>query len=385
MNAKERIMAALHHEEPDVIPFTVILSLQLYGFSEANRKLMNIGLGLEDELSVQAHKVISPHVKMEVTHEYGNVTSWSRMDLYTILNKPHLVRTTYTTPVGSISTTARWGGFAPWFTEGGYMINDLPDYEVIKFMVEDTEYSPNYEDILAAQRAIGNDGVVAAFTPKSPLQEMILMMGYRRFSLDYYMRRKEFDELYRLLYKRELEIYKIAAESPAEIVWSGDNMNGVVTTPEMFEKYCIPFYNEAANILHKHDKIYSVHMDGKLASLRDLISKASIDVIEGFTPPPVGDLPLKEAREAWKEKIIWANFPETVSLYGQEAVEKKTIEILKSVAPGDNFLLGIMEDFPSPIHFLESVTTILKTVMKHGVYPIQMHGFEKVNGNANFT
>lgn len=279
---------------------------------------------------------------------------------------------TIATPVGSVSATSKCDTLPclAWLTEGANIIKDLSDYDVVKFMIEDTEYSPNYENILMIEMGVGDLGVVPAFMPKPPIQAMIVLMGYRRFSLDYYMHRKEFDELYGLIYKKELEVYKIAAESPAEIIWAPANVNAVVTTPKIFEKYSIPFYNEAAKILHKHDKIYMVHMDGKLASLRELIAKTNIDVIEGFTPPPVGDLPLKEAREAWKEKIIWVNFPETVSLYGQDAVEKRTVEILKSVAPGDNFLLGSTEDWPSALHALDSLTTILKTVMKHGAYPI---------------
>ena len=105
-------------------------------------------------------------------------------------------------------------------------------------------------------------------------------------------------------------------------------------------------------------------MDGELKSIADLIAKTRIDAIESFTPPPIGNLPIDEAKKKWKDKIIWANFPEPVCLQGQKAVRETTREMLKSAAPGNNFLMGISEGFPSFMHMLASVPTILKTVMK---------------------
>jgi len=167
-----------------------------------------------------------------------------------------------------------------------------------------------------------------------------------------------------------LEIYKIAAESPADAIWGPDNVTSLITSPKLFEKYSIPFYNEVADIIHKHDKIYIVHMDGTLKNLANLIAKTHIDVIESFTPPPVGDLSIQDARHLWNDKVIWANFPEPVSLQGQKAVRLKVQEMLNNAAPGNNFIMGTSEGFPSFLHMLASIPTILKTVNKFGKYPI---------------
>ena len=40
-------------------------------------------------------------------------------------------------------------------------------------------------------------------------------------------------------------------------------------------------------------------MDGRLARLRQEIGATALDFVEGFTPPPLGDLELEEARAAW--------------------------------------------------------------------------------------
>ena len=68
-----------------------------------------------------------------------------------------------------------------------------------------------------------------------------------------------------------------------------------------------------------------------LSVFKNLIAQTGVDVIEAFTPPPIGDLSVAEARKAWGEKtIIWVNFPETVFLYGEESTKEYTIDLLKS-------------------------------------------------------
>ena len=104
-----------------------------------------------------------------------------------------------------------------------------------------------------------------------------------------------------------------------------------------------------------------------------LIARTKLDVIEAFTPPPIGDLPLEEARTAWKGKVIWANFPATAYLEAWlEGVERETIGMLNSAAPGDDFLLGVTEDIGDilSVDYEEVLKAITTTAMKHGVYPI---------------
>lgn len=55
---------------------------------------------------------------------------------------------------------------------------------------------------------------------------------------------------------------------------------------------------------------------------------------------------MKEAREAWPDKVLWINFPSSVHLQPESAIEQVTVNLLEDVAPGDGFLLGITEDLP---------------------------------------
>jgi len=327
MNIKERALAALRGEEPDMIPFLIYSSILPRG--SVGRKLRNMGLGLC--MHAPVYEVDTHNVKVEENAR-------AILVLLEGLSKKPLHRV-YHTPVGSVSVKLRTDlSQIPWTKE--YLIKDLSDYEVVTYIIENTEFHPDYETFLSVEKDLGDDGVVPAIVERSPLQKLLLeLMGYERFSIDLYRHTKELEELLRVVEKKEDEMYRIVAESPAEIVWCPDNINGMTIGPKLFEKYCIPFYNKQARLLHKKDKIYEVHMDGRLKCLRDLIPKTEIDVIEAFTPPPMGDLPLAEARAMWGEKyVIWMNFPGSVFMLGGEAVRKRTMELLREAAPGNRFV-----------------------------------------------
>lgn len=362
MNIKDRAMAALRGDNPDMIPFLIYSGILPRG--SVGRKLRNMGLGL---------CVHAPVYWVETRNVMIEQNARAIFLLIDDLSKNSLFKS-YHTPVGSVSAALRTDVSQIPFTKE-HVIKDLPDYEVVKYIIENTEFHPDYEAFRASQGDLGDDGIVAAFVERSPLQKALIeLMGYERFSIDLYRHPKEFEDLLRTIEKKEDELYRIVADSPAEIVWCPDNINGIVTSPRLFEKYCIPFYNRQAQLLHKKGKILEVHMDGKLKCLRDLIAKTDVDVVEAFTPPPMGDLPLDEARSTWgRETVIWVNFPGSVFMLGEKAVRRLTIELLRSIAPGERFVMGVTEDIAGDTmnpYMATGLATVLKTVRKHGRFPV---------------
>jgi len=357
LNIKERIMAVYRGEEPNRIPWLIYDALCPRGYM--SRQLRNKGLGLKVAASVLREEM--PYVRVE-TKSVGNI-----------------IHRIFHTPVGDVSMKERIGlcegAGSSWIIE--HLIKSVSDFEVVEFMVEDTVYIPDYEPFLEAERNLGDDGIVFVWAGRSPLQKMqIEIMGYRTFAISLYKYPKEFESLLRVLEKKADERYQIIAESPAEVINGTDNINSEIVSPKLFEKYIIPFYERQSHLLHKKDKILEDHMDGKLKNLKNLISKMDLDVIEAFTPPPMGDLPLAEAREAWKGKVISLNFPESVFLEGIEAVKKQTIEILNEAVPGDNFMITITEDVPRE-HRWAGLSEITNLLQKFGSYPLKPISIEE--------
>jgi len=367
LTIKEDVMAVLHREPPKRIPWLIYdIPYPMLPRGSWERELRNKGLGLIGIMGFY------PCGNVYLT-ETPNVVIEKRP---IIQGNRTIVTTIYHTPVGDISKKEDWSISPPnpWILE--YPIKSLSDFEVLKFIIEDTIYRPNYEAATWVERHIGDDGYVKAGC-RSPFQSLLLdYMGYKTLAMAVYRHRKEFESLLKVMEKKYFEVIQILADSPVKVIEIDSNINGRVTSPTFFEKYLLPVYKKANEILHQKDKVTSAHMDGALSCLKDLIPKTGLDMIEAFTPPPVGDLSLSEARAAWgHDIIISANFPETECIKGVDTVKQVTKKILKEVAPGDCFMLTVTEDIPykAPNDILEpSLRAITNIMWKYGKYPLKL-------------
>jgi len=112
-----------------------------------------------------------------------------------------------------------------------------------------------------------------------------------------------------------------------EAITGGDEV--VVESELIPSTYFMPEYEKQATVLHEHGKLMAGHMDGRVGVLKDLIAKTQIDIAEGLTSPPMGDLPTGEALSLWKDKVVLTGFPGSVYILGPEAVKQHALNLLK--------------------------------------------------------
>ena len=356
MTPRERILATLRGERVDKLPFFHYWRHSQTG--QVERECRNRGMGI---CWVRPCYIASmPHV--EVTEKLEVTTGTSE-----------IVRT-YHTPVGKVSLRERrdagteqwkalrsWRDITPWQIER--LIKKPEDYDVVKFMVEDTEYEPYYFPIEQAKEWLGEDGIVIAGLPHSPMQMLLInWIGTDggRFYIHYFRYREKVEDLYRALDKSYEKLYEIAADSPADMVLFGDNIDGVLVDPRLFKRYYMPVYEKCAQVLHRKGKIMATHMDGRLEVLKNLIAECPQDVIEAFHPPPMGDLPIQEALSLWKGKVIWIGFPASIYNLGPEAVKRYLIDLLRSVMPGERVAIAASTENLVSNENLSAFTSILE-------------------------
>jgi hypothetical protein len=272
----------------------------------------------------------------------------------------------YRTPLGEIWQRLRKesGYGSDWRVE--HFIKDVKDYEVLEFVIRDVKYSPNYDVYNKAAESMGDNGVVTAWTERVPIQHLwILYTGIERLSIDLNENLPVVERVMEAMMDKAREIWAIIADSPAQFVWCPDNITGEMTGPPLFDKYCIPYYREITEIMHRKGKRVLAHMDGMMRWLLDSVRKTDLDIIEAFTPPPDGNLPLAEARKAWKGKVISINFPSSVHIEDPETIRRMTIKLLREAAPGDGFIIGVTENVPKSVG-TRSLSVIAETINQYG-------------------
>ncbi|MCE5257750.1 MAG: hypothetical protein LLG44_01640 [Chloroflexi bacterium] len=332
---RERILVASRGQSADRLPFFHYWRHCQVGWAE--RQARNQGMGI--------CWVRPPYA--EVLHDV-RVT-----EEYTILAGRPVVRRTYTTPLGSVTqaeyrepgtgqwhANRSWRDSTPWLVE--HPIKGPADYAVMRFIAEHTEYQADYFPIEQADDWLGGEGIVLDSLPHSPLQTLLISwIGSDDNRFFYHLADYPdlVDELYQALCKARLPLYELAARSPAQVAMHGDNVDGWLISPRLFERYLMPVYEAEAAALHARGKLLAVHMDGRLASLKHLIARTPIDILDGFHPIPMGDLALAEALSLWPDKCIWLGFPGAVYALGGQAVQRFALDLLREAAPGNHLAI----------------------------------------------
>ena len=366
MDFLTRINAVLHHQEPDQIPFSPYDNLVPRG--EFARILENRGMGLCYRRSTVCAEM--PNVRVEKWTE-GESTI-----------------TKYHTPEGDVFTRSRTraGRIADNLTvETEGLIKAVGDYDPVIFMLEDTVFQADNSVYWDTIRDIGRDGIFRDWAldfEASPYGATRRYFGeiYGLEEWVYHQRDHpdHFAKLVEAQMRRDERRLELVANSPAEFMGFGW-VEGL-WTPQCFRQHELPFYKEWVPYLQSKGKILALHCDvtRNLKSYKDMIRETGVDVVEAFTPPPISDLPLKEAREAWPDTIIWVNFPETIFYSGVEATKEYTIQLLKSAAPGDRLILSFTEmgtwgatNDETEKCFKEGTLAVMSAIEEFGVYPIQ--------------
>jgi len=263
--------------------------------------------------------------------------------------------------VGQWHGQRSWRDVSPWQTER--LIKEPDDYRVVQYMVEHTEYVADYFPIEQAIDWLGDDGVVICHLPHSPMQMLMIdWVGSEGGRIFYHLEdhREVVEELYAALCKSREQMHEIAAQCPAPIVLCGDNVDGVLVTPSLFEQYFMPVYEQQAEILHARGKLMAVHMDGRLKVLKDLIARTPIDIVEAVHPPPMGDLSVGDALACWPDKSVWIGFLSSVYDFEPEAVQKFALDLLREAGSGERLVMEMSTENLVSNENLLALTSVLE-------------------------
>jgi hypothetical protein len=346
MTPKARVEMALRGEIPDKIPFTVYENK--IPQCQAERELRNRGLCIVDRKGGQAYQVQTPNVKTREIHYTENGVSYTKTEI--------------STPAGELSTLISR-------SENGYveekrLFSSPEDYRIIKAYLKDMVYIPTYERALKREAYWGGDAILRAGMGATPLHRIMYgIMDLMTFCMEWEDNRDEIMQLYDILADNNRKCAQILAKSPVHLIDYGGNETPEVIGLERFEKYVIPCHNEVADLMHENGKIIGTHLDGNTQLFKNAIAQCRLDYIEALTPPPDCDMSVKEARQIWKGKKLWINFPSSVHLSSNEIIEEMTMKLINEAYPGDGFIIGITEDVPE-FRWRESFNSIMNGIEK---------------------
>lgn len=179
------------------------------------------------------------------------------------------------------------------------LVKDWPrDRRAYRWLLENLAFTWDRAELAAARRRVGDDGVVMAALPHTPLKRLHIDFGLDGACLFVLDHPEEAQEVCDLYWSRLWPVIcEWAADPHLEVVCFGaDNVDAPFYPPGgITDRYWVRYLREATDLFHAHGKRVLVHACGKLHRLKPAFVAAGLDGLDGMAHPPFGDWTVEDA------------------------------------------------------------------------------------------
>jgi hypothetical protein len=216
--------------------------------------------------------------------------------------------------------------------------------------LEDSAIVADYERYERDQAELGDDGLPLVAIERTPYQQLwVQWVGLDALSLHLVDHAERVNHTIELLWQRARRIFEIACRSPAPLIDFPDNITAPAIGPRRFREYCLPLYDELADMLADRGVPVFVHMDGDLKPLWSAIAESRVGGIDSLSPAPDNDTPVAEAVSMWPDMRLWVNFPSSRHLGTYEQVRADAEAILATAGHSGRLQIQISENVPHDV------------------------------------
>jgi len=351
MTGQERLLAALHFEPVDRVPWAPLID-RYFTRSLPPDKAMNV----VESLHFIGADILERHTPIARVTVPG-------VEYEESIQGDERVQVTHT-PVGTL--TQKWR-----LTESTEFLHHPPlqsldDFEPFIYLADHAVVEPAYDRWSQAQAIIGDDGLAVPSGPLSPIQA--LLQHDMKIEKVYYFladHPREMAELMAAMHRRNKRVYQVLAASPAPLIIDYEDTSTTVMSPAIYRQWSLPYIDEYADICHTGGKLFVTHMCGTLKGVAELVGQGRQDGVDSLGPEPTGDLGAPEARAIWGngKVIIGGLAPPIIKWASPTELHALVTELLEAMRPCRGFILssGDATPYGTPLENLLAITAAVRT------------------------
>ncbi len=384
MNSRERLMAALNHKIPDRVPWSGLITDYFINFHRGvlgdmstSDFLKEVGADVFNWLGMEAR---SPGIEVQTYNDSGLVEkdksgNWltefynyiGNIDYYKSSNDKTITRK-FITPSGELTAKFTYTPESHTVFISEFPIKKIEDYRIFTYMIESLEYEDLGKYFADMENEIGGSGMNAAVLHSTPVYELIqCFMGMENFHYLFFDYRKETLELINKMFKKFIRCYEVYAKTDIPAIVIPEDASTTLYSPAFFDEYLNPVINEYCRIINSRDKISVVHACGHLEGLKKSFSRIDVDCIESVSPPPTGNVSIREFKKALPGVCIMGGIPANCYLKELDDFKKYVSELILENKDRGNFILSSGDSVPADAK-IENIRSIPYLIEKHGKY-----------------
>jgi len=175
------------------------------------------------------------------------------------------------------------------------------------------------------------------------------------------------EECLAVMQAKDKETVDIWVKSSAEALLFYEDSSTTNISPALFERYTAPEVNEWGRLIHANGKRLVHHACGHIKDLIPLMCKTEIDAIESISPPPTGNIEIKDAAKLMPEHIGIIGGIEPTLFAGSSPVEleKCVLELIELSKSKKRFVLANSDSCPPDVAY-EKFLLVSKLVKENG-------------------
>ncbi|TFF95563.1 MAG: hypothetical protein EU544_02485 [Promethearchaeota archaeon] len=381
MNAPERILATVNHEEPDRVPafesaFTNNTIMKHYGVEPGS--LTNLPRVPKFILKKATESKRILKAGMKYLHEFyrraeidmipGVVSLFPRkvlkggviLDEYGRLMRNEIYEKDGTEIYGYI---------------GGYF-KSFEDYE--SWEQPDPHWKARMSGFLAGkelQEEMNNE----IFSV--PATASLMEVSWQCFGLEVFSRilahPKQAKRIFDDRGEFTLELVKILAEKNAQMILLWDDYgfkNGLFMSPRLYRKYVFPWIKRICEAAHKRDCKILLHSDGDLLEIFEDIINCGVDALNPIEPTTANsDYDIFKLYDKYGDKLTFVgNLSPTMLATGTiEEIESNAKRLIRELAPRGGYIFSSGHSI-NPAVTLDRFEAMQNVKRRYGQYPINV-------------
>lgn len=355
MKSKQRLLNAMSGKEIDRVPWSPFLA---YYWDRMSKEVRDRGqfAYLKD---MGADPLLRGFARL-----YG-----SKRKNCEVIRKDHGMETEYTfhTPVGDIKEVHRYSseGKTSFLVE--HPVKSSEDIKVLQYMYENTTVMPSHEKYDALCSECRDEALIMPLLgvePKTAFQSMVEhWLGTEQLAYAICDYPDEVQECLDVMMEKDFETVKISAESDAEafIFWEDSSTTNI--SPSFFSEYTAPEIKQWGDYLHKNGKLLVHHACGHIKDLLPLMGKLPIDMIDSISPPPTGNITIRNAVELIPKEVgVIGGIEPTVFLNSSLDELEVYVKDLLDAMKGKKLVLANSDSCPPGVEYEKflMVTQLIK-------------------------
>jgi len=383
MKPRERLLAAMRHEETDYVPVSPRIMLDdIYGCSCWMHQLR-----AGKEFDYDPHIILGPQGP-RASYIWYSFGPYDMKDVYVKLSvdmneQQYMAARRIETPVGIMTDNTRFGRSQTWDSgvksyytpnpyKTEYLIKGPEDLEKFHYFItklyEDYGPSNRLPDYHEVKEAVGEDGLVEYAV--YGVIDHVYAYSSEDMMVAYYRDRKFLTDLLEIHFEPVMAETKAALEAGVEVIftpWYFCSMSAG-WSPKMYRDLFAPLLKKQVDLIHSYDALCDFYDDGKLMQSADIIAECGVDVLETLTPPPVGDVDLAKLKVQIGGKTCLKGYMDLWYVIHEGTPESIELEVKKAIetaAPGGGFILGTSDSI-RPGTPIENIKAYFKAGRKYG-------------------